>query len=248
VLYDRAIASAQAAIKAAPTLADAHLALGYTTYYGLLDPRRASSAYNRAHELGLGDADVLRAYALYCAYTRRPVDANGAIGQALALDPLNPGAFRAAGFVALTQRDYKRGEAQMRQALALNPQISGANLGVGTALYLQGRVAEAAKAFAAEADPVYQLLGQALVANKTGDTAQARQALGQLVARFGATSKYQQAQVLAQWGDRAAALLTLEQAKGARDAGLLLAATDALLDPLRNEPRFATLLSAMGLS
>lgn len=248
LLYDQAIASAQAAIKAAPTLADAHLALGYATYYGLLDPRRASSAYNRAHDLGVGDADVLRAYALYCAYTRRPAAANEAIAQALALDPLNPGAFRAAGFVALTQRDYKGCEAQIRKALTLNPRISSANLAIGTALFLQGRIAEAATAFANETMEVYRLLGQALVANKAGDKALAQQVFRQMLSKFGATSKYQQAQVLAQWGDREAALLTLEQAKVARDSGLLLAATDALLDPLRSDPRFGALLSGMGLS
>ncbi len=247
-LYDRAIASAQAAIKAAPKLADAHLALGYATFYGRLDPKAARAPYDRAHELGIGDADVLRTYALFCAYTGRQADAKQAIEQSLTLDPLNPGAFRAAGFVALTQRDYAGCEAKMRKALELNPQISSANMAIGTALYLRGEIDDAAKAFAAEPLSLFKQQGQAMVGFKQGQQADAKAAFAAMIKEFGSNSSYQQAQVLAQWGDREGAIAALARAKAAGDSGLLLAATDALLDPIRSDARFAQLLSEMGLS
>jgi hypothetical protein len=57
-------------------------------------------------------------------------------------------------------------------------------------------------------------------------------------ALIGDTASYQYATVYAQWGNRAQALEWLETARRVRDPGLELLKTDALLDPLRKEPRF----------
>ncbi len=48
--------------------------------------------------------------------------------------------------------------------------------------------------------------------------------------------------MLAQWGDRPAALVALERARAVGDGGLVYLATDPLLDPIRDEPRFRQLL------
>ncbi len=247
-LYSRAVASAQAAIKAAPKLADAQLALGYALYNGRLDPSAARQPYDRARELGEGDADVLRTFALYCAYTGRANDAAQAIKTSLALDPLNPGAFRAAGYVAYAHRDYAETIARMRAALALNPQLSTASAAIGSALYLSGQGAAARTAFAAEPLALFRLQGEAIVLRKSGDAAGAQQAFDQLAREYGSNANYQQAQILAQWGDSDGALDRLEQAWASRDSGLLLARTDPMLDPVRSTPRFADLLSRIGLA
>ena len=248
LFYDRAIASAEAAIKAAPTLAEAHSALGYAIYNGRLDPKAARRSYERSRELGEGDADVLRAFALYCAYTDRASDADAAIASSLALDPLNPGAFRAAGYIAFARRDYAQTEVKMRAALALSPKFSAANAAIGSALYMKGQLQEALAAFAAEPIAFIRLPGEAIVHARLGNKPAADAAYGRLLADYGATSKYQQAQVLAQWGQGAQALQRLAEAAAARDSGLLLAQTDPLLDPVRAAPEFSQLLSKMGLA
>ena len=74
----------------------------------------------------------------------------------------------------------------------------------------------------------------------------ARAAMSQLVAEDGDRVSYQQAQVLAQWGDRDAALERLEHALGVGDSGLIYARNDPLLDPLRDDARFARLLHRLG--
>ncbi len=247
-LYDRAVASAKAAIKASPNLAEAHSALGYAIYNGRLDPRSARASYDRSRELGDGDADVLRAFALYCAFSQRPDDAETAMASSLELDPLNPGAFRAAGYVAYARRDYALTEQQMRAALALNPKLSSANSAIGSVLYLAGKHREALAAFAAEPIPVFRLQGEAIVHARLGDQKAAQAAFDQMLAGYADTSYYQQGQVLAQWGQPDAALQKLDQAVKARDAGLLLAATDPMLDPVRKLPGFSQLLSGMGLA
>ena len=246
--YDRAVASAEAAVKAAPKLAEAHSALGYAIYNGRLNPKDARQSYERSRELGEGDADVLRAYALYCAFTGRASDADAGIASSLALDPLNPGAFRAAGYIALARRDYAQTEAKMGQALALNPKLSAANAAIGSALYLTGRYQDSLAAFASEPIAFIRLPGEAMAQARLGNKPLAEAAFARLLAEFGATSKYQQAQVLAQWGQLANAIERLEQAAAARDSGLLLAQTDPLLDPIRTMPEFSQLLSKMGLA
>ena len=246
--YDRAVASAEAAVKAAPKLAEAHSALGYAVYNGRLNPKDARQSYERSRELGEGDADVLRTYALYCAFTGRASDADAAIASSLALDPLNPGAFRAAGYIALARRDYAQTEAKMGQALALNPKLSAAHAAIGSALYLTGRYQDSLAVFAAEPIAFIRLTGEAMAQARLGNKPAAEAAFARLLAEFGATSKYQQAQVLAQWGQLAQAIERLEQAAAARDSGLLLAQTDPLLDPIRTMPEFSQLLSKMGLA
>ena len=247
-LYDRAILSGQAAIKAAPALAEAHSALGYALYNGRLDPKAAREPYEHSRELGAGDANVMRNFALYCAYTGRPGDAADAMATTLVLDPLNPAAFRAAGYVAYAQRDYAKTIAMMRRALAISPKYSSANFAIGSALYLTGQYAEAKAAFAAEPLASPRLQGQAVVEHKAGNLPVAQRALQELVSGFGDGASYQQAVVLAQWGDREGALRQLDRAASVRDSGLLLAKTDPMLDPLRADPRFDQLLSRIGLS
>ncbi len=247
-LNDGAVASAEEAIKSAPQLAGAHLALGFALMYGRLDLRGARVHCDRARAAGAGDTEILRPFSLYCSFAGRAAEAEEAIGQVLRLDPLNPRAFRAAGFIALARRDYRGCEARMRQALALNPEIGSANYGIGAALYLRGQTANAATAFAAEQPGLFQLQGQAMAQRKLGKADAAQQALQRMIAEFGANSHYQQALVYAQWGETEAGLTALKQAVAARDSGLLLAATDPLLDPLRRDPRFAALLSPLGLS
>ena len=248
LFYDRAIASAETAVKAAPKLAEAYSALGYAIYNGRLDPKAARQSYERSRELGEGDADVLRTFALYCAYTERALDADAAIASSIALDPLNPGAFRAAGHIAFARRDYVLTETRMRQALELNPKLSAANATIGSALLLTGKYQAALKAYAAEPTAFIRLSGEAIVQARLGNRPAAEAAYSELLADHGAASKYQQAQVLAQWGQGTQAMERLREAAAARDSGLLLARADPLLDPIRTLPEFSQLLSKMGLS
>lgn len=248
LLYDRAVASGQASVKAAPALAEAHAALGYALYNGRLDPKAAREPYDRARELGAGDANVLRNFALFCAYTDRPADAAEAMATTLVLDPLNPGAFRAAGYVAYAQRDYAKTIEMMRRALTINPKYSSANFAIGSALYMTGKFNEAKAAFTAEPLLSARLQGLAVVEHKLANQPAAQSAYQELITSLGAGASYQQAQVLAQWGDNEGALQRLDQAASVRDSGLLLAKTDPMLDPLRSDPRFGQLLSRMGLS
>jgi predicted negative regulator of RcsB-dependent stress response len=124
--------------------------------------------------------------------------------------------------------------------------MSRANAAIGDALLMLGRNEEARAAYAAEPVKDFSLAGAAIVERRLGSSAAAKAAMGKLVEDLGDRVLYQQAQILAQWGERDTALTRLEQARRIGDSGLIYARNDPLLDPLRKDPRFKRLLGSIG--
>jgi TolB-like protein len=245
-LYDQAIAAAERAIAIAPDLAEAYSTLGFTLFQGRLDARAARAPYERSRELGAGEATVLARYAQYSARTGRAAEAAEAIGRALVLDKLNPLIHRAAGSIAYAAHGYRESIPSLRRALEMNPRLSQAHAGIADALVMLGRHQEAKAEYLAEPVEDFRLAGIAIVERKLGNAPAARAALSKLVADQGDRVLYQQAQVLAQWGERDAAMAKLQQARRIGDSGLIYARNDPKLDPLRNDARFKELLTSLG--
>ena len=245
-LYNDAITEARRAVELAPTMPEGQLALGYALFAGRLDVKGARPFYDKAYQLGRGNADILLLYALYTVRSRRFAQAREAIDRALMLDPINPRAHRAAGTVAYASKRYADAVAEYRRSLELNPAISNAHALMGDSLMELGKMAEVRTAYAAETAAMFRLRGQAVLEHRVGNQAAAKQAYDQLVSEFGDAALYQQAEVLAQWGQTAAAMMKLEQARKVGDSGLSLIVTDPLLDPLRRDPRFINLIKQLG--
>lgn len=241
-----ALASARRAVALAPDLASAHSALGYVLVQGMLDLRGARAPQEKARQLGAGDAGVLSLYSAFAAQIGNKADAERAIGDALKLDPLNPGAHRLAAFVAYCARDWQLASTRARKALELNPRIDDAHAYLGDALIQHGKFAEAKAEYLLETNDLTRLTGLAIAAHRLGDAAGAKVATGQLIATLGDAAAYQQAQILAQAGQLDQALAQLGRARQVGDVGLALAYTDPMLDPLRNRPEFSRLLSELG--
>ncbi|MFL6738446.1 MAG: TIR domain-containing protein [Sphingomicrobium sp.] len=245
-LYNDAIAEARRAVELAPTMAEGQLALGYALFAGRLDVRGARPFYDKAYQYGRGNADILLLYALYSVRSRRFAQAREAIDRALMLDPINPRAHRAAGTVAYASKRYADAVAEYRRSLELNPAMTNAHALMGDSLMELGKVAEARAAYAAEPAAMFRLRGLAVLEHRVGNQPAAKQAYGQLVSEVGDAALYQQAEVLAQWGQTAEALAKLDQARKVGDSGLSLIVTDPLLDPLRRDPRFINLIKQLG--
>ena len=244
--YAAAITSARRAIAIAPDLADAHSTLGFTLFQGQLDARAARDPFERSRELGAGEATVMARYAQFSARIGRERAAAEAIKRALTLDPLNPLIHRAAGSIEYAAHRYAESIPPARKALSLNPKLSRANAAIGDALLMLGRAEEARTSYAAEPVEDFRLTGAAIVEHKLGHAAAAREAKQELVENLGDRVLYQQAQILAQWGERNDALSRLEQARRIGDSGLIYLRNDPLLDPLRDDLRFAKLLGSIG--
>jgi TolB-like protein/tetratricopeptide (TPR) repeat protein len=244
-LYSEAIESARRAVALAPDLAEGHLALGYALFSGRLDVAGAKPSYERAYALGRGNSDVVLFYALYCSRAGRAADAVAAVERAVTLDPLNPRAFRAQGSVAIAARRYADALPPLRRALQLNPKMTFAHELAGNALLGLGRPADALKEFEAEPGPEFRLTGLAIAQKRLGNRAAAEKAFADLKSQVGDAALYQQAEVLAQWGELDDSLQTLSRAREVGDSGLIYAATDIMLDPLRHDARFQRFISAL---
>lgn len=247
--YGKSEVAARRAIALEPRLARGHLGLGFALNNGQLNRRAALPHYEAAEKLAAGDADGLRAVATFHSYGAaergEPEKAQAMIAKVLELDPLNARAFRSAGYIALFARDYAAAAAQMERALALNPSISAAHFVIALARLLGGDAAGALTAAKAEPLPLFQQTATAIAAAKSGDAAAADAAFAQILADYGDTGIYQQAQVQAQRAAPEVALALLEKGYAAFDPGLLWAPNDPLLDPLRGEARFKELLSRL---
>ena len=246
-MYADAISEAQRAVKEAPDAPQTQFALAFVTAYGKRDMAAARPVYERAYELGGGDANIAIAYAVFCSHFGLEEAAIATVNKVLKLDPLNPLAFRTAGLTQYYARNYGEAAAQFRKALALRPDIRNAHGYLGHMALLQGQLAEARKEYAVEKQDLIRLPGLAILERKHGNNAVAQTALDSLMAKLGDSGAYQQVQVFAQWGELERAFTALDRAVAVRDSGLLLSKVDPLLDPLRGDARFSRLLSAMGL-
>jgi len=246
-LYAESERAARRAVELAPSLADAHLALGYVLFSGQLDVKAAWPAYDKAYQLGRGNADIVLLYALFCSRAGRAEEAHAAIERALALDPINARVHRAAGSIDYAARRYEEALLPLRRALELNPKISNAHALTGYSLMQLGRLKEAKAAFEAEPTDFFRLTGLAIVEHKLGNRAAAEEAYANLVGEMGDASLYQHAEVLAQWGRPDEAVAKLVRAREIGDSGLTYLATDPLLDPVRQNPEFIKLLNELNL-
>jgi tetratricopeptide (TPR) repeat protein len=245
-LYTAAVQEAQRTIDLAPRLAEGHLALGYAKFAGFLDVRGAKPAYDAAYEYGRGDADIVLLCALYMVRARRFAQARDAIERALALDPLNPRTWRAAGSIALASGQPRQAVERYDKALALNPSMSNAHAMKGYALIGLEQWSDAKKSLDEETSGMFRLAGLAILGDKTNDKGLAQKSFEELVATEGDAALYQQAQVLAQWGRTGEAIDRLERARAVGDSGLVSLVTDPFLAPLANEPRYRELARSSG--
>jgi TolB-like protein/Flp pilus assembly protein TadD len=245
-MYDRAVAAAQRAVALAPDYAGAYSMLGFVLFQGRLDARAAREPFERSNLLGAGEATVQARWAQYCARTGRVREAAEAMQRALSRDRLNALIHRAAGTIEYAARRFEASIAPLQTALQMNPQMPRAHALIGDALLNLGKLAPARAEYAAEPVADFQLAGLAIVEHRAGNRTAARAAMQRLVDELGDTVLYQQAQVLAQWGDTDAGMVKLLQAREQGDAGLIYARNDPFLDPLRSDPRMAALLDGLG--
>ncbi len=241
-----AIKAARSAVAIAPEFADGYSALGFSLFNVGLDVKAAKTVFERSVQFGRGDGDVLTGFAVFCARTGRFDEAVATIARAMTLDPLNPTVFRSAGTIELLARRYESALPFFDRALGINPKMSVAPSLRGTALMLLGRRAEARQAYEAEPNRVFALPGLAILDRQAGQMAAAQANFERLIREAGDSGLYQQAQVLAMWGDADRAVAQLERAFQVKDAGLANLFTDPLLDKLKGNAAYQRLVKVIG--
>jgi tetratricopeptide (TPR) repeat protein len=212
---------------------------------GTLDFTQASEEYERALALAPGNAQVLRISGLFAAYMGH-IDAGlAAARRAVALDPLALDSHSLLGRALYAARRYEEAVVAFSEGISLDPGERAFYPYRGLAYYGLGDLQSARVSCETKRDYAGSQWCLALTYDKLGRPADAQAELSKLNASYGDVMAYQYAAVYAQRGDNPKALEWLETALRLRDAGLENLKTDPLMDPLRKEARFQSVMRAL---
>ena len=240
--YAKAEADARQALRLAPELAEGHSALGRFLAASHLDYTHASEAHQRAMGLAPGDAEVLANSGSFAVLMGRFDEGLAAARHAVTLDPLNPQSHEVLGEALLWARRYQEAVAAFGEVIRLEPDFKRAYGFRGVAYYWLGDLQSARSSCETKPDHWSSMWCLALTYEKLGRHVDAEAELTRLQATFGDNSAYQCATIYASWGDTASALAWLDRAVRLPDAGVVAVKTDALMDSLRQEPRFQAVM------
>ncbi len=120
-LNTQALSNAEHALKLAPNLPAAHLALGYSDYYGHDDYDAALKAFTAALALRPNNADALAAQGYVERFQGRFAAALASLQHAFALDPRKSERAYELGSTYMMTARYPDAERWLRRALALDP-------------------------------------------------------------------------------------------------------------------------------
>ena len=236
--YRQAMASVQRALAIEPRLADAYATRG-AIFRDQLEMPRAIADLERADALPGDDVHALRIYGIALAQSLRFDEGLSKIQRARNLDPLNPVSLEAEALLLATAGRYPQSVAAARRSLELAPDRIQPRRILANVLLYQGKYAEAAAQYARmEPGDYRRLLGEAVIAARSGDRTAAMSKLQAMQNRYGDAALYQYGEVYAQLGMVEEALAALGRAYQVRDPGMPYIQVDRFLDPLRKDPRF----------
>jgi len=241
---DQAKADAAKALGLAPELAHAHLAAG-VAWETSLDFTPARQEYQRALTLAPGNARVLRNYGVFAVFMGESNSGLRATRRAVALDPLNPNSHFSLGSSLLFLGHYNEALAAFTDAHALDPDEANSQKAVGWAYYLLGDLQSARSMCESKPETLFANWCLAVIYEKLGRHNDAQVMLARLRAARGDDAAYEYAVTYAQWGEIAQALDWLETAMRLHHPNLERVKVNALLDPLRREPRFQAIERAL---
>ena len=235
----------QIALRIAPNLAQAHLALG-ALYSSNLHLGPAFIEAKRALELAPSDAFITARYSSFASSQGRNAEALEAADRAITLDPLNNDPYNQrlyALFYARRYEDAVRAAQELEQSSTR--QLTEPGL-IGNCLVLLGKYPEAKSYYGRQAPDFWaRLTGEALILARSGDRSGALRKVEALQQAYRDAASYQYAEIFAQLGDKDSAFANLDHGFAIKDAGLSGMKGDPFIDPLRSDPRFDALLRKM---
>jgi TolB-like protein/Flp pilus assembly protein TadD len=248
----KARSAAETALALDPLLAEAHTSLGLIRSAYDWKWTEGGNHYRRAMELNPGYATAHHWYAVdYLAMLGRNAEARAEIDAACQLDPLSPIILEGKGYLRLIAGEYDAAFALLREVAELEPGYAKGYAAMGRVRIQQGRYQEAiallhkAREVGGDVPSVLAALGQthALAGNRD----QARTLVGEIrsLAERCYISATCHAIVHLGLGENDVALDWLERGCARRDLSLLSLKVHPLYDPLRNDPRFQCLVSAV---
>jgi serine/threonine protein kinase/tetratricopeptide (TPR) repeat protein len=250
----QARSAAEKALELDPALADAHKVRGLIAMNHDWDRRVAEEALTRAGQLAPGSAAVHLWNAWRLALLERRHDqALLELEEAERLNPLDLQVKTQIGYVHHFHHDIDRAMRQFEKVVALEPSFAFAHYALGDACTQKGQYD---RAFA-EFNRSIELGGRSAnhigalgyAYGRSGNIHRAKEHLEELTARasHGHVSAMWMALVHLGLGDLEHLFLCLNRAFEERDGSLVLITAAVEFDPVREDPRFTSLLERMGL-
>ena len=249
--FPKAKDAAQKALELDGQLSQAYVAAGYVSSWYEWDWKTAEAQMRKAIELDPNNADAHRGLSILLTALGRHDEAISEMRAARELDPLSlPTNALEAQTLHYAGRDAEAVD-RLNKSFEIDPNFWIARLMLARIHIGQGRFADAlgdlntAKASINNSE-VTSLTGYALA--KSGRREEALKVLSDLKSRTDQSysPSYNIAMIYNGLGDREAALTWLEDAVERRDVRLLLLKVEHKWDPLRSEPRFATIMKRLG--
>ena len=251
--YPAARGAALNALRLDNSLAEAHASLGMIAFYYGWNWSESEQEFQQALALNPNDVGAETWYGLNLAAMGRVEEALDLVQRAKEIDPLSPEINVVLGHLYYSSRQYEKAIDVYRKVIQLNPNFARAHMRLGMTYMAQHALGDSIHEYEVAkrltgADPyVDGLLGCAEALS--GNTAAAHKLLKELTlrSRDQYIPAFSIALVYIGLGERDRALEWLEQAYQDRSAYMVYAKTDPLLDPLRSDPRFISLLHRMRL-
>jgi TolB-like protein/tetratricopeptide (TPR) repeat protein len=245
--FDRSREATQKALSIEPDLAEAHAQLGRIQAVHDWDLKAAAESYRRALELAPGSSPVLDGASVLFYKMGRLDEAVNLGRRVLEQDPLSAAYWHNLGLTCLAADLLDESETAFRRALELAPQrfVSAALLAL--VMLDQGKVNHAVTQAQSETDEFWRTWSLAVIYHSTGQVENADNALNKLVDQYAEGNTYQIAEVYAMRGEIDQAFTWLERAFAERDPGVTHANVNPRFRPLRDDARWASLLSKIAL-
>jgi DNA-binding winged helix-turn-helix (wHTH) protein/tetratricopeptide (TPR) repeat protein len=246
--YSLAKAAALKALQLDDSLAEPHVSLGIAYFYYECNLSKAEDEFQRAIALNPSYALAHSWYALNLGASGREEEALDHVRYAQGLDPLSLQINTVAGRIFYFLRQYDQSVDAYRRVIDLDPRYARVHTRLGITYAAMGAFEEAIQEFEesqrlSSLDPYLAgYLGH--VHALTGDTREARRLLKELSQQPNAV--FSAALIWMGLGKRDEALECLAKAHEAHCFEIVYAKAEPLLDSLRSDPRFCTLINSTG--
>src|SRR6184192_443914 len=245
--FSKARSDAEKAVAIAPSLAEAHAALGWVRAFTEWKFTEGLSELQRAKELSPANPTANDLLARVIVYTGRMEEAERQARQAVELDPLSAATQFTLGRVLFYAGKLDEAYAAGRKMAELYPSASSSHRWQVLVAVQRGDGETALREAQLEPDDSIRPFQLALAQYVRGDRKAADAALADLIANSRDGLAYQVAQVYAVRGEVDKAFEWLQIAFDNHDGGMPSLLVDPLLRVLRDDPRYKNLVAKVGL-
>ena len=243
--WPKAKSDAEKAVAIAPSLAEAHAALGWVRFFIDWKFTEGLSELKRAKELSPANPTANDLLARVIVYLGRVDEAERQARQAVELDPLSVTAQGNLGRVLFVAGKLDEADAVARKTAELQPAAAGNHRYQVHVAVERGDGETALREAQLEPDEGYRRFLIALAHYVSGDRNAADAALSELIQYGRDTLAYQIAEVYAVRGETDKAFEWLQISYDNHDTGTLGILVDPLLHGLRDDPRYKALVAKM---